>query len=93
MEPENEKDKDYDLKIPPGTPEDIVAMAIEKFNLKLIVPENPDESPYYMALRGKKEILIEAHDYIRDVLEQRVKRFENQIEDKKRRYMKKEAEE
>ena len=36
MEKEKEKEEAFDLKIPPGTPEDIIALAIEKFNLKLI---------------------------------------------------------
>lgn len=76
MEKENEKDKDFDLKIPPGTPEDIIAAAIKKFNLNLISPKDPHRSPYYLALRGKKEILIQAHDFIRDELEKRVKKFE-----------------
>ncbi len=84
QENENEEDKDFDLKIPPGTPEDIVAKAIEKFNLKLIVPQDPEKSPYYMALRGKKDILIEAHDYIRDELEKRVKRFEEETKSRKK---------
>ncbi|MHA1384414.1 MAG: hypothetical protein ACTSR3_11730 [Candidatus Helarchaeota archaeon] len=83
---ENEEDKDFDLKIPPGTPEDIVATAIEKFNLKLIVPPEPEKSPYYMALRGKKHILVQAHDFIRDELEKRVEKFESQAKDKSKLY-------
>lgn len=75
---DNEEEKDFDLKIPPGTPEDIIEMAIEKFKLKLIVPKEPEKSPYYMALRGKKEILIQAHDFIRDELEKRIEKFEKE---------------
>lgn len=89
MEQEKEENKDYDLKIPPGTPEDIVASAKEKFKLKLIIPQDPEHSQYYMALRGKKDILIQAHDYIRDLLEERVKKFEKEA---KGRVVKKEDE-
>ncbi len=83
MAEENEKEKDFDLKIPPGTPEDIIAATIEKFNLKLVYPSDPQKSPYYLALRGKKEILIEAHDFMRDMLEKRVKKFEDESSGKK----------
>ncbi|MFX0133385.1 MAG: hypothetical protein ACFFDN_07065 [Candidatus Hodarchaeota archaeon] len=76
MEKKDEQEKEFDLKIPPGTPEDIIAAAIEKFNLKLVSPKEPSRSPYYLALRGRKEILIQAHDFIRDELEKRVKKFE-----------------
>ena len=79
QEKENDKKEDFDLKIPPGTPEDIIEMAIEKYKLKLIVPKEPEKSPYYMALRGKKEILIQAHDFIRDELEKRIEKFEKEV--------------
>ena len=75
---EKEEEKYFDLKIPPGTPEDIIEIAIKKYKLKLIVPKEPEKSPYYMALRGKKEILIEAHDFIRDELEKRIEKFEKE---------------
>ncbi|MHA1376961.1 MAG: hypothetical protein ACTSRG_01140 [Candidatus Helarchaeota archaeon] len=75
---QNEEEKAFDLKIPPGTPEDIVARAIEKYNLELIVPKEPEKSPYYMALRGKKDILVQAHDFIREELEKRIERFEKE---------------
>lgn len=83
MAEENEEEKDFDLKIPPGTPEDIIAATIEKFNLKLVYPSEPKKSPYYLALRGKKEILIQAHDFMRDMLEKRVKKFEEEASGKK----------
>ena len=64
----------YELKIIPGTPEDLVADARKKFNLE-IVSSKPGE-PFYLALKGDLESVQNALKFIRENMEKRIERWE-----------------
>ncbi|NVM54023.1 MAG: hypothetical protein HWN66_10015 [Candidatus Helarchaeota archaeon] len=69
--------KEYDLRIPPGTPnlEELLSEVIKKFDLKVIAPKDLDE-PYYLAVRGDLESVQAAKEYIRKRLEETVAEME-----------------
>jgi len=69
MEKKNEEEKEFDLKIPPGTPEDIIAAAIEKFKLsKKMTHISTGGGASLMLFEGKKLPAMQA-------LEQNYRRF------------------
>lgn len=61
----------YEMRIPAGITESIMAEIIVKFELEL---KNTDDGPL---LYGKKESLENAQDHIVKALNQRVKQLEN----------------
>jgi len=71
------EEKEYDLIIPPGTPnmEVILSEVIEKFGLKLVSSKHPDD-PYYLAVRGNLQSVQAAKEYIKKRLEEMVKEME-----------------
>ena len=65
-----EEDMLYEMRIPPGITERIMAEVITKFDLEL---KNTDDGPL---LYGKKENLENAQDHIVKALNQRLKELE-----------------
>lgn len=68
-----EKDKSleglYDLVLPPGMPHKVIIEAVEKFNLeittrKCAVKTIDVDSDNLLVLRGEREAVNNAHDYI-----------------------------
>jgi hypothetical protein len=57
----------YEMRLPPGVTERLVAQVITKFNLEI---KNTDDGPL---LYGKKEDLENAQDYIIKALNERLK--------------------
>jgi hypothetical protein len=60
----------YEMRIPPGVTERLVAQVITQFNLEI---KNTDDGPL---LYGKKEDLESAQDYIVKALNERLKELE-----------------
>jgi hypothetical protein len=65
----------YEMRIPPGVTERLVAQVITQFNLEL---KNTDDGPL---LYGKKEDLESAQDYIVKALNERLKELEGLKDD------------
>lgn len=75
------EEKEYDLIIPPGTPnmETLLSEVLDKFDLKLIAPKDLD-APYYLALRGKLEEVEAAKEYMKARVEAMVAEMEKKLE-------------
>jgi len=71
-----EEDMMYEMRIPPGITERIMAEVITKFNLEL---KNTDDGPL---LYGKKKNLEDAQDHIVKALNQRIKELEKKEPEK-----------
>ena len=71
------EEKQYELRIPPGVPnlEELLSVALKKFNLKLISPKDLNER-YYMALRGSLKDVQAAKEHFRKRLEEYVSKLE-----------------
>ena len=65
----------YEMRIPPGVTERLVAQVITQFNLEL---KNTDDGPL---LYGKKKDLENAQDYIVKALNERLKELEGHKDD------------
>jgi len=65
----------YEMRIPPGVTERLVAQVITQYNLEL---KNTDDGPL---LYGKKEDLESAQDYIVKALNERLKELEGRNDD------------
>ncbi|MCZ7382988.1 MAG: hypothetical protein O8C64_15635 [Candidatus Methanoperedens sp.] len=68
-EKENELEGLYDLVLPPGVPQKLIAEAIEKFNLEVTVRKCAlktidVETDNLLVLRGELDAVNNAHDYI-----------------------------
>jgi hypothetical protein len=70
-----EEEMMYEMRIPPGVTERLVAQVITHFNLEL---KNTDDGPL---LYGKKEDLENAQDYIVKALNERLKELEGRKDD------------
>jgi hypothetical protein len=70
-----EEEMMYEMRIPPGVTERLVAQVITQFNLEL---KNTDDGPL---LYGKKEDLECAQDYIVKALNERLKELEGRKDD------------
>jgi hypothetical protein len=70
-----EEEMMYEMRIPPGVTERLVAQVITQFNLEL---KNTDDGPL---LYGKKEDLESAQDYIVKALNERLKELEGLKDD------------
>jgi hypothetical protein len=68
-EKENELEGLYDLVLPPGVPQKLIAEAMEKFNLEVTVRKCAlktidVETDNLLVLRGELDAVNNAHDYI-----------------------------
>jgi hypothetical protein len=70
-----EKEMMYEMRIPPGVTERLVAHVITQYNLEL---KNTDDGPL---LYGKKEDLESAQDYIIKALNERLKELKGSKDD------------
>jgi hypothetical protein len=70
-----EEEMMYEMRIPPGVTERLVAQVITQYNLEL---KNTDDGPL---LYGKKEDLESAQDYIVKALNERLKELEGRNDD------------
>jgi hypothetical protein len=70
-----EEEMMYEMRIPPGVTERLVAQVITQFNLEI---KNTDDGPL---LYGKKEDLESAQDYIVKALNERLKELEGLKDD------------
>ena len=77
------EEQEYDLRIPPGTPdmEILLSEVKRKFNLKVISPKDLND-PYYIALRGDFESVKAAKEYIRKRLEEIIAGLERRQRDR-----------
>ncbi|WP_409199840.1 hypothetical protein [Methanobrevibacter sp. DSM 116169] len=64
------EEKDFELKIPNGVGEQMLAHTIEKFDVKL------EHGEYGPKLIGKEEELLKAHEYMIEVIQKRLKELE-----------------
>jgi hypothetical protein len=70
-----EEEMMYEMRIPPGVTERLVAQVITQYNLEL---KNTDDGPL---LYGKKEDLESAQDYIVKALNERLKELDPRNDD------------
>lgn len=61
----------YEMRIPPGTPGQILAIVMEKYDLEL------KQTDYGPVLYGEKELLENAQDEIIKALNEKIKELEN----------------
>jgi hypothetical protein len=75
--------KKYLMPIPAGTPYSVIAEAVNKFNLEIVeVPvkeamvEEGEKPPMMWVLKGEKEDLMKAREFICERLKEKLKEFE-----------------
>ncbi len=73
----------YLMPIPAGTPYSIIAEVISKFNLELVempvkeaMVEEGESPPMMWVLKGEKEDLMKAKEFICEKLKEKLKKFE-----------------